>query len=299
VRVQSHSVLDRFNRQLWLMTRHVLADHATFQEFDYSFMLNDNPFRGETIHPGPYRIGKNIEDVNTYRVGHPLAQRVIDRAKATSTSITQLAFQLTGSGKNIAILVPFIGRQGWLRCSRLSVRALEVEEQVLFSAVDDGGQVLDESQCRRMFDLLAAEEGEVMLSANVAERIKDIAARAQASTLEEIGTRNSGWFETEIEKLERWAEDRRATLKAELDQLDEALKTGRKSARIAPTLPEKLERQREVRKLETRRDEAWRAFDQASRDLDKQKDSLLDDIARRLEHNVENETLFTIRWRIV
>jgi hypothetical protein len=39
-------------------------------------------------------------------------------------------------------------------------------------------------------------------------------------------------------------------------ELDEALKAGRKSARTAPTLPEKLERQREVRKLETRRDDA-------------------------------------------
>jgi hypothetical protein len=60
-----------------------------------------------------------------------------------------------------------------------------------------------------------------------------------------------------------------------------------------------LERQREVRKLEGRRDDAWRAFDQATRDLEKQKDALLDDIAKRLEQHVEEETLFTIRWRIV
>jgi predicted nucleic acid-binding Zn-ribbon protein len=120
----------------------------------------------------------------------------------------------------------------------------------------------------------------------------------QAASLEEMSIRNARWFDAEIEKLEHWAEDRRTTLKSELDELDEALKTGRKSARTAPTLPEKLERQREVRKLETRRDEAWRAFDEATRTLDKQKDTLLDDIAKRLEQHVERETLFTIRWRI-
>ena len=106
VRVQSHNVLDRFNRLLWLMTRHVLADCASFQEPDYSFMLHKNPFSAETIHPGPYGIGKKIEDVNTYRVGHPLAQRVLDRAKAASTPVSELTFHLTGSGKNVAILVP-------------------------------------------------------------------------------------------------------------------------------------------------------------------------------------------------
>jgi superfamily II DNA or RNA helicase len=299
VRIQSHNVLDRFNRQLWLMTRQVLADHAKFEDADYSFVLHDNPFHGETIHPGPYRIGKKVEDVNTYRVGHPLAQRVLDRAKVCETPSAEITFQLTGSGKNIAILVPFIGRQGWLRCSRLSVDALEAEDHVLFSALDDSGEKLDDSQCRRMFDLLAEPGPSITPPPAVLSGLEDQAARMQAASLEEMSTRNARWFDAEIEKLEHWAEDRRATLKSELDELDEALKAGRKSARTAPTLPEKLERQREVRKLETRRDEAWRAFDQATRDLDKQKDTLLDDIAKRLEQRVEHETLFTIRWRIV
>jgi len=299
VRIQSHNVLDRFNRQLWLMTRHVLADHANFEDSNYSFTLHDNPFSGETIHPGPYRIGKKIEDVNTYRVGHPLAQHVLDRAKATSTPVSKLAFQLTGSGKNIAILVPFIGRQGWLRCTCLSVKSLEAEDHMLLSAIDDGGESLDQAQCQRIFDLLASNEGMVDLPSNIAAQMEAIAGNARQVTLEEMATRNGHWFDVEIEKLENWAEDRRATLKGELDELDEGLKIARKSARTAPTLPEKLERQREVRKLEGRRDDAWRAFDQATRDLEKQKDTLLDDIAKRLQQHVEEETLFTIRWRIV
>ena len=299
VRIQSHNVLDRFNRQLWLMTRHVLADHARFEDSNYSFILHDNPFSGETIHPGPYRIGKKIEDVNTYRVGHPLAQRVLDRAKAASTPVNRLAFQLTGSGKNIAILVPLIGRQGWLRCTRLSVRALEVEDHLLFSAIDDGGESLDDAQCQRIFDLLAENEGVAEMPSTMMAKIDEVTARSRVAALEEMGTRNGHWFDVEIEKLEHWAEDRRATLKGELDELDEALKLARKSARTAPTLPEKLERQREVRKLEGRRDDAWRAFDQATRDLEKQKDSLLDEISKRLEQHVEEEALFTVRWRIV
>lgn len=237
--------------------------------------------------------------MNTYRVGHPLAQRVLDRAKGAATPVRQLTFQLTGSGKNIAILVPFIGRQGWLQCTSLSVRALEEEDHLLFAAVDDGGEVLDDAQCRRIFDLLATTDGVASMPHAAAQIISEISARVQTTILEGVGTRNARWFDTEIDKLEHWAEDRRATLKSELDELDDALKSGRKNARIAPTLPEKLERQREVRKLETRRDEAWRAFDQATRDLDRQKDSLLDEIAKRLEQQVEKETLFTIRWRII
>jgi superfamily II DNA or RNA helicase len=299
VKVQSHNVLDRFNRQLWLMTKHVLDGHANFQDADYSFTLHDNPFTGETIHPGPYRIGKNVEDANTYRAGHPLAQRVLGRAKAAPTPIKEVVFDLSDSGKNIAILTPLVGQQGWLRATRLSVVALETEDHVLFSAFADDGTALDDAQCRRFFDLLSKEAGALTPPADVVSRLDKLASETRQSTLEEMSARNGQWFDIEMDKLEHWAEDRRATLKGELDELDESLKAARKSARTAPSLPEKLERQREVRRLEGKRDDAWRAFDQASRELDKQKDTLLDDIAKRLEQRIEEEILFTVRWRMV
>lgn len=58
VRIQSRDVLDRFNERLWRLTRYLLRDHAHFDDEGFSFMLQGNPFPGETIHPGPYRMGK-------------------------------------------------------------------------------------------------------------------------------------------------------------------------------------------------------------------------------------------------
>ena len=43
---------------------------------------------------------------------------------------------------------------------------------------------------------------------------------------------------------------------------------------------------------------AWRAFDQASREIDRQKDALLDEISRRLEQKLEYAELFTVRWKV-
>jgi shikimate kinase len=113
-----------------------------------------------------------------------------------------------------------------------------------------------------------------------------------------MATRNGRWFEIEMDKLDRWAEDRRATLKAELDELDEMIKATKKAARLAPNLPDKLERQRELRKLEAKRDNAWRSYDSASQDVDRQKDSLLDEISQRLERKTEQEPLFVLRWQL-
>lgn len=116
--------------------------------------------------------------------------------------------------------------------------------------------------------------------------------------LNAISTKNGTWFDTEMDKLDHWAEDRRASLKAELDELDETIKETKKAARLASNLPEKLERQRALRQLEAKRTEAWKAFDEASREIDRQKDALLDEISRRLKQKLEQDPPFTLRWTL-
>ena len=101
-----------------------------------------------------------------------------------------------------------------------------------------------------------------------------------------------------MDKLDRWSEDRRTSLKVELDELDDAIREMRKAARLAPNLPEKLERQRELKRLGTKRDEAWRNYDIASQEIGKQKDELLDVISQRLQQSIEHKSLFVIRWKL-
>ena len=296
VRVQSHASLDRFNQQLWLITRFLLADCAHFDETGNSFMLHHNPFPGENIHPGPYKMGKNVEDANTYRVGHPLAQRLLEQARQLATPPRQITFDYSGSGKHIAILDRLAGQNGWLRCTLISVSALETEDHLVLTGMTDSGEELDDTQCRRFFDLPASGGTEVSIQKEIILQLDNLLANRQKIILDEMTARNGHWFDTEMDKLDHWAEDRRTSLKVELDELDEAIREMRKAARIAPNLPEKLERQRELKKLESKRDEAWRTYDISSREIEKQKDTLLDDISLRLEQRTENQLLFTIKW---
>ncbi len=299
VRIQSHDFLDRFNERLWLLTRYLLGPYARFEEEKHSFVLERNPFPDEIIHPGPYRMEKNVEDANTYRVGHPLARRLLDQGTALSVASAEVMLDYSGSRKNIAVIEPLAGACGWLSCTRISVTALETEDHLVFAGITDAGQVLEEVQCRRFFDLPGVEDGKIDVPVSIEARLTGATAQRGHEILEEIAVKNGHWFDTEMDKLDRWAEDRRTSLKADLDEMDQQIKETRKAARMAPNLPEKLERQRELRKLETKRDEAWRSYDAASREIDRQKDGLLDEISQRLEQKMEQQMLFTLRWHIV
>jgi hypothetical protein len=253
---------------------------------------------GKTINPGPYRMAKGVEDANTYRVGHPLAQRMLARARELEPEPADVAFDYAGSGKNIANLKPLRGRSGWLACAHVSMRALESEDQLVFAGVTDDGEAMDQAQCRCLFDLPAEAGAPRRVPDAVAATLAHTLTAHRQTLLAEMIARDGHWFDAEMDKLDRWAEDRRDSLKAELADMDEALKEAKKQARFAPTLPEKLERQRAARKLEEKREEAWRAYDEASRDIDRQKDELLDEIGARLEQRVEETPLFTMRWRL-
>ncbi len=323
VRIQSTRLLDSFNEKLWLITRHLLDSHATFFEVPYhSFFLTQNPFPGETIHPGPYRMGKNVkkaiyrgvywdfaplttdeedaalEHGNTYRVGHPLAQRLLGQAMELSLPPKEIIFFYSRSGKKIAAISPLVGKSGWLVCAKLSVQAFETEENLLLAGLTDDNEQLDESQCRRLFDLPGTTVDSVPVPDALQTALQGAISRQQRELLDSMANRNGQWFEVEMDKLDHWADDRRAATKAELDEIDQEIKDTKKAARLAPNLPEKLELQNKLRGMETKRDEAWKAYDATCREIDKQKDALLDEISRRLEQKTVCTELFTVRWRL-
>jgi len=299
VRVVSGDYLDRFEEWLWQATRFYLAPYARFDQGGYSFELERNPFDGERIHPGPYRIGKHVEDANTYRIGHPLAQRILAMCQALPAESREVTFDYRGSGKRIAVLDGIVGRGGWLLCAKAALTAFETEDHILFAGVTDDGDDLDPLQCRRLFDLSGKVGADVPSEAAIRERFQGATTAEIQRIAARLSEKNGGWFDAEMDKLDRWAEDQRRSLKAELDDLDTRIKETKREARGAPNLPTKLDLQRRLRQVEVRRNEAWKEYDQSSRDVERRKDTLLDETSQRLKQSTECEELFMIRWALV
>jgi F0F1-type ATP synthase membrane subunit b/b' len=101
-----------------------------------------------------------------------------------------------------------------------------------------------------------------------------------------------------MEKLDHWAEDRRAGLKFDLKDLDEQLKELKKQIRQTGNLPDKLSLQRKARDIEKNRDDAWRAYDEAAKGIEVEKDTLLDRVEEQLAQSATTEDLFIITFQI-
>jgi len=296
----SKDYLSKYENWLWDISRYYLEPYADFSTADHSFTLKSNPFSREKIHPGPYRIGKNIEDANVYRIGHPLAQRIIEKCKALTLPNRDVTFQYSATPKKITVLESLCGRSGWLSATSVTISSFETEDHLILQGCCDDGSELDGETWRRFFSLPATEGASASsMSSDMTRLLKTQLERQKQGIIGGISAKNAAYFEVELDKLDKWGEDRRSSLRQTLKELDDRVKELKKLARLAPNLPEKLQHEKERRQLEGKRDEAWREYDGAAREIEKKKDQLIDEIEKKLRQEVTEQELFTIRWKIL
>ena len=131
------------------------------------------------------------------------------------------------------------------------------------------------------------------------EKLDEINFAQKQECLDVIPQRNSKFFEEEMDKLDKWAEDRKNSLQIELNQLNKDIKTRKTEARKIMKLEEKLKAQKEIKEMETKRNKMQRELFEAQDLVEEQKEKLIDDIEAKLKQKVEETELFIIRWRIV
>lgn len=296
---ESSEVLSKYESWLWQTTRFYLAPYAQFEDGQNAFVLVKDPFPGERINRGPYRSGRDVEDANLYRLGHPLAQRILEQCKGLSLPHGELRFHYSGCGKRITILDPLVGKSGALTAVRLSVTALESEDHVLLAGICDDGTPLDADQCRRLFSL-AADDGdsEGAPESQYTQKLQEHLNAQRDSILAVLGQRNASYFEVELEKLEKWADDLKAGLEFELKELDSEIKAIKRSAKLESSLEAKVALHRKAKELESDRSKKRRALFEAQDEIDRRKETLISDVEARLRQSVKAEELFTIQWRV-
>lgn len=293
VRIEAGNSRNRFEELLWKTTCFYLEPYARF-DGRYSFVLERNPFPGANIHPGPYRMGRSVEEANTYRVGHQLAQRVLEKCIALDTPPVELRFNLTKSGKRLAILEPHVGSSGWLICAKFTVESFEAEDHILFAGVRDDGSPLDSAFCKRLFDL-PAEVGQPVLPVPVAA-LETQLKTLQDQVLQDIGLRNNRWLDQEVSKLDRWTEDLKLGLEQEIKDLDQQIREIKRASAAAATLADKLVHQRALKALQATRNQKRKDLFVAQDEVESRREALIADIEARMTKGQQENKLFRIRW---
>ncbi len=302
--------LSKYETWLWNIAKHYLGGNAIFNDAGDSFRLKRNPFKDENIHEGPYKLIKSSanvkksevkveDDTNIFRIGHPLAQRIIRAVKKKELQVREVVFDYTNTNVIITLLEPFIGQSGWLKASVFSIQSFEKEEYIIFSAFTDENRVLEAEQARRMFSLSAREGKTISIPNEVKSQLEEIDKKQKQEFTEENMHRNAQFFDEEYEKLDNWADDMKLSLEKEIKDLDAEIKLKKSEAKKVLDLQKKVAMQRKIKEMEKKRSKKRQRLFEAQDEVDKRKDELLSDVEERLKQKITAKELFTIRWKII
>ena len=297
---KSTESVNRYEALLWDVTQFMLNGHAAFDEEQLTFHLLkefDRPGNQSAIPAGRYSLKRRENIPHHYRIHHPLAELLIDQAANQSVNAdATLQFDYTNTPRKITVLEPLVGQTGTLLARKISITSLETEDHIIVAAQTDAGETLDAEQARRLFNL----PGSTVASTSAPnEQIEEVYQKLRKTIIADITDRNGKFFDEEMDKLDRWASDKRTSQKEQLREYDDEITSMKKESRTARNLQEKIEIRKKVQKLEAKREEAWKEYDKASKEIETQKDGLIDKVESRLEQGMTETTLFKVRWSLV
>ncbi len=298
---ESQANLSRYERMLMDVTHYGLQEHAVFIDGKKdSFRLNTYPFEkaNDDIPLGLYELPRRSGEAHLYRLGHPLAQKLLEQIKSDPLEGAEVTFNASGAQPKVSALEPYIGKTGKLSLSLLTIEALDqVEDYLIFTAHTDDGDILEPDLAKRLSTLpVKAMQTDVSLDTATLE---NLTAQEQARIQRDISARNANFFEAEADKLDGWAEDLKVTLERDIKEMDRTIKEAKRAATLALTLEDKLAGQKQVKNLESQRNEKRRKLFDAQDEIDVKRGELIAEIEGKLKQNVTLKNVFLLHWRII
>lgn len=292
----SRACLNRYERLLMQLSRLELDDHAEFID-DSSFRLNALPFPSPAIPLGLYELPRRSGDAHLYRLNHPLAEALLAQAKGRDLLPAEIHFNYGRHGGKVSQVEPFIGKAGWLALSLFSIESLEqAEDHLIFATSTDEDEILAEELAVRLFTLPGSivkqiqDPPPILLETHLHQR--------RAAIQRDVSERNARFFAAEADKLDGWADDLKAGLEREIKEIDRQIKEVRRATSTVLTLEEKLAGQKQIKALESQRNQKRRSLFEAQDEVDRQRDELIAQIEGKLLQREELSLLFMIRWQL-
>ena len=294
-RTQLH--LDRFSKLFWSVTKSVLAEKACFNDEEMTFDLHTPP---TAITDGTYHLisktRQNVEGAFLYRLSHPLGEYVLNSALETATPDAELRFNISEHPTRIAMVEALKGKSGIMTLEQLVISSFDTEEHLLFSALTDKDETLDQEQCEKLFQCGA----QVISTSNVSasERLYSEAERHVAATISSALETSNRHFQDERDKLEKWADDLIVAAEKELKDTKAKIKLLNRQARQATTTGEQIDLQKQIAELEKKqRRQRQKVFDVEDEIIEK-RDGLITKLEKQMAQRTERKPLFTIRWAV-
>ena len=291
---ETKAVLDEFGQRLKAIVDTECAGRVQWDCDGSTFELSNPP---SGFSAGPYCLDPRSEKATPLRTNAGLGEHIIKAAASKPLSPCALRFDLTSRKPPVAQVQNLANQSGYLTVGKLLSQSFGTEERLVFAGSTSSGIPVEPEVAEKLFrfsaqalptDLppLARESLQPMIDAYLLDHGKAIQAK------------NQTLFESEVDRLDKWAEDIKLSLELEIKAIDREVRQLKINAKKAQLLAEKVEVQKQIKALEAKRNDKRRQLYDAQDQIEREKDQLLEKIEANLEPKISFEELFTVQWTV-
>jgi SNF2 family DNA or RNA helicase len=291
---QTKDVLNELGQKLKAVLDCELKSQIKWEEDGLTFNLQDRV--GEYIQ-GRYSLNTRDSTAIPVRTSSGIGESLLKGAVSKSLPSALLKFDLKSRISPISLIQNLDGEFGILTVGKLKSKSFGFEERIIIAGVDSKGQALGQEIFEKLFKFDAKIEngaGEASGQQTLAGLVK----KSIESNVGEIKVANQTIFESEVDRLDSWAEDIKLSLELEIKSTDREIRQKKVDAKKAQLLEDKLELQKQIKNLEAKRNEKRRQLFESQDQIEREKDQLLEKIEKNLEPQIEFEELFTVNWKV-
>lgn len=228
-----------------------------------------------------------------------LADRIIAQAKDRSLAPASLEFDYGAYDGNLADVAELRGKSGWLRVARLTLHTpAKTYDEIVCAAFSDDGREVHSETVERLLQVPTRETG-MVVGAVPDDHLAGVMEARQTTVVAHAQERLGEFLNEEEERLDAWRDDAKVSFDQQIKALSKEANEKKKLARASASLEAKLELQREAKQIQRQVDDLQHRLYTRLREIDEERERMLDKIADQLNLTPVLSTLFTIRWSLV
>lgn len=235
-----------------------------------------------------------------FRLGDgALADGLVQQAKARTTPTTRLEFDYNAYAGNLADVAALRGQSGWMRVSRLTLLTpARTWDEIICAAFTADGTPLPSDTAERLLHIPAQDLGAPTTPAPE-DDLASVSDERQTALVGRAQERLGEFLNEEEDRLDAWRNDARVAYDQQIKDLTREANEKAKLARATSNLAAKLELQRESKALKQQVDDLQHQLYTRLREIDDEREAMLDAIAEQLNLTPQVDHLFTIEWSLI
>lgn len=285
------SQLSEYQRKLLLFASMAFATDRSFVMTEHGFKVGESSFSLDWNNALQ-------NDCNLFRIADGLGMELLAQYKVERLDSTHLKFVYQLNDAHWADVKNLVSKQGVLRVSKVSIGSIEEKrERLILTGITSSGEIIHPETVERLLQLPILGEYSMQIADSMAE-LDSLDNKYLQAFITDVERDNEIYYAEEVEKLERWAEDKRVALDIKIKQLDQDIKQARKTSRSLSSLQDKMNAKRALKSLERERDQVMLNYHEEKKLIEHEEDILLERIEEKLATEISFKKIFEASWEL-